>query len=304
MGEATQAPLGPIVEVSSRRFAYPAQCPCCGAAPDGGVRVPVTPTPGRDVAPDSARALEFPYCTRCIAHVRRWHDAGVVPTGIALAGVIAGCVLVVVASILVGLFVATAAIFIAYGLINHRRAQVIAACGPSCASPDVAVAYHGWTGKSSAFAFRSHAYTARFAEDNTVLLCQITPHLKRLLDGHRIARLQVPTPAAAMAVPPPRSAKAWIEKIERGSSRVGRLTDTQIALDLTPDETEKQDILRAATKAEMASIHAQLAKLSGGARTSYIEAKMVELAADNMPPELQRAVLAELEALLSPRTGA
>lgn len=298
MGEATQAPLGPVVEVSSRRFAYPAQCPCCGAAPDSELRVPVTPTPGRDVAADSASALEFPYCQRCVAHVKRWHDAGVVPTGIALAGLITGIVLAFVMSILIGALVAVAAIFVAYGLINHRRGQVLAACGPSCASPDVAVAYHGWTGKSSAFAFRSHAYTARFAEDNTVLLCQITPQLKRLLDGNRVARLQVPTPAASMAVPPPRSAKAWIEKIERGTSRVGRLTDTQIALDLTGEDAEKQDILRAATKAEMAPIHAKLGKLSGGARTSYLEQKMIELAADNMPPELQRAVLAELEALL------
>ena len=40
------------VEIASRRFALPFQCPCCGAAPDTELTVPVTRIKGRPVAED------------------------------------------------------------------------------------------------------------------------------------------------------------------------------------------------------------------------------------------------------------
>jgi hypothetical protein len=291
------APLGSIVEVSSRRFAIPFQCPCCGAAPDSSLIVPVTPAKERSVSPTSARGLEFPYCRRCVLHVASWQGAGVVSTGITLGGIILGAIIGLAAHALAGLIVIAAAIGIAYGLVTHRRSQAAAACGPACPSPDAAVAYYGWSGNTSSFAFRSPTYTARFAEDNTSKLVNMSPQLRRLVDGHRVARLAVPTPAAAMIVPAPRTAREWIAKIESAQSQFSRRTDLQNALELVADPAEKQELIRAATSIELAPIRERVERMTGTPRVRYLDARIAEIHADNVPVELQHAVIAELEAL-------
>jgi len=289
--------LGPVVEIASRRFALPLQCPCCGAAPDAELDVPVTRIKGREVSPTSARKLAFPYCHRCLAHVTRWQGAGVVSAGITLAGIIAGVAIALVAHVLAGLVMIVAAAAIAYGLVTHRRAQAAALCSPACPSADVAVTYYGWSGSTSSFAFRSPTYTARFAEDNTPTLANVSPVLRRLLEGHRVARLAVPTPAATMIVPPPRTAREWLTRIEGAPTRIARRHDLDNALELIQDPAERQELLRAATRAEIAPVRHKLERLAGAARAHYLDEAIAELAADNVPAELQKAVLAELEAL-------
>jgi hypothetical protein len=159
------------------------------------------------------------------------------------------------------------------------------------------VTYLGWSGSTSAFAFRSPTYTARFAEDNTPKLVQASPALKRLLEGHRVARLAVPTPAATMFVPPPNTGREWVARIEKASTTVARRHDVSNALEMILDEAERTEALRAATHAEIAPIRRQLEKLDAGARGTVIAGAIARLAADNMPAELQKAVLAELETL-------
>jgi hypothetical protein len=291
------ASLGPTVELSSRRFSVPFQCPCCGAVPDAALSVPITKTKGRVVTEDSARELEFPYCRRCLAHLTSWQGAGVVSTGITLAGIIAGVAIALLVHVIAGIVMIVAAVVIAYGLVTHRRAQATAQCSEACPSADTAVTYLGWSGSTSAFAFRSPTYTARFAEDNTPKLVQASPALKRLLEGHRVARLAVPTPAATMFVPPPNTGREWVARIEKASTTVARRHDVSNALEMILDEAERTEALRAATHAEIAPIRRQLEKLDAGARGTVIAGAIARLAADNMPAELQKAVLAELETL-------
>ncbi len=301
MGEgstpASGSALGPAVEIASRRFALPLQCPCCGAAPDAELDVPVTRIKGREVSPTSARKLAFPYCHRCLAHVTRWQGAGVVSAGITLAGIIAGVGIALVAHVLAGLVMIVAAAAIAYGLVTHRRAQAAALCSPACPSADIAVTYFGWSGSTSAFAFRSLTYTARFAEDNTPTLANVSPVLRRLLEGHRVARLAVPTPAATMTVPPPRTAREWLTRIEGAPTRIARRHDLDNALELIQEPAERQELLGAATRAELAPVRHKLERLAGAARAHCLDEAIAELAADNVPAELQKLVLAELEAL-------
>lgn len=291
------AALGPVVEIASRRFALPFQCPCCGAAPDTELAVLVTRNKGRAVAEDSARGLDFPYCRRCLAHVQSWQGSGVVSAGITLAGLALGLAIALLVHVLGGLLMVLAASAVAYGLMTNRRAQAVAQCSPACPSADTAVAYFGWSGSSSTFAFRSPTYTARFAEDNTAKLVNASSSLRRLLEGHRVARLAVPTPAATMVVPPPNTGREWLARIEKAPTRVARRHDLHNALELIQDPTERQDLLRAATRAEVAAVRDKLQRLSGEARTSYLEQAIQAVAVDNVPAELQRAVLAELESL-------
>ncbi len=291
------AALGPTVEVSSRRFALPFQCPCCGAAPDAELAIPVTRTKGRALAEDSARSLDFPYCRRCLAHVESFQGAGVVSAGITLVGIVAGVAVAILAHVVAGLVMIVAAIGVAYGLLMNRRAQAAARCSPACPSADTAVTYFGWSGSSSSFAFRSPTYTARFAEDNTSKLVHTSSGLRRLLEGHRVARLAVPTPASTMTVPPPHTGREWVTRIEKASTRVARRHDLGNALEMIQDPTERQEILRAATRAELAPLRRQLEELDAASRGEVITHAIAALAADNVPPELLKALLAELETL-------
>lgn len=291
------AALGPLVEVSSRRFALPFQCPCCGAAPDAEIAVRVTRTKDRPLAEDSAASLDFPYCRRCLTHVESFQSAGVASAGITLVGILSGLAVAIWAHVIAGLVMSLAAIGVAYGLLMNRRAQAAARCSPACPSADIAVTYFGWSGSSSSFAFRSPTYTARFAEDNTVKLVNASTGLRRLLEGHRVARLAVPTPAATMTVPPPRTGREWITRIEQASTRSARHHDLHTALDMIQETTERQELLRVATLAELAPLRQRLDKLDAASRGEVITKALAALAADNVPPELQKALLVELESL-------
>jgi len=293
---ASASALGPVVEVSSRRFAVPFQCPCCGAAPDAELAVPITKTKGRDVSPSSAQRLDFPYCKRCLAHVTAWQGAGLVSTGLTLAGIVAGIAIALLAHVIAGLLLVVAAVVIAYALVTNRRAQAQAMCSHACPGADTAVTYLGWSGNTSAFAFRSPTYTARFAEDNTPKLVHASTALNRLLEGHRVARLAVPTPASTMTVPPPNTTSEWLARIEHAPTRVSRRHDFENAYEMVAEPAERKRLLEVATRAEIAPVKERLAR-AGASRADVIDTAMAQLAADNVPVELQKAVLAELEAL-------
>ncbi len=289
--------LGPVVEVSSRRFVVPFQCPCCGAAPDAELAIPLTKTKSRDVSASSAQKLEFPYCKHCLAHVTSWQGAGLISTGITLAGIVVGVAIALLAHVIAGLLIVVAATVIAYALVTNRRAQAVAMCSHACPGADTAVTYLGWSGNSSAFAFRSPTYTARFAEDNTPTLVNASPALKRLLEGHRVARLQVPTPASTMTVPPPNTTSEWLARIENAPTRIARRHDFENAYEMVAEPAERKQLLAAAMRAELAPVVDRLARLRGAERASVVDQAMAQLAADNVPAELQKAMLAELEAL-------
>lgn len=294
---ASPSALGPVVEVSSRRFVVPFQCPCCGAAPDAELAVPLTKSKGRDVSPSSAQQLDFPYCKRCLAHVTSWQGASLVSTGITLAGIVAGIAIALLAHVIAGVLIIVATTVIAYALVTNRRAQAAAMCSHACPGADTAVTYLGWSGNTSAFAFRSPTYTARFAEDNTPKLVNASATLKRLLEGHRVARLAVPTPASTMTVPPPNTTGEWLARIEKAPTRIGRRHDFENAYEMVTEPTERKQLLAAAMRAEIAPVKERLARLRGADRASAVDQAMAQLAADNLPAELQKAVLAELEAL-------
>src|SRR5512142_356804 len=126
---------GVIVEVSSRKFGVPLECPCCGAAPDTDMQLRAA----------SGQTLDVPYCRKCAEHVHAWESAGVASTGVAVLGILIGIVLAVATKVLlaIGAFALTASI--AWWLRSSKRQAAKAACGPSCATPNVALAYLGWS---------------------------------------------------------------------------------------------------------------------------------------------------------------
>ena len=287
---------GVNVEVSSRTFAVPFECPCCGAVPDAEVTIPLTRGGSVDRA-QSARGIEFPYCKRCVAHSLQWESAGLVAAAVTLGGIVGG--VVVAAATKVGYGVILLAVAAASGAAIRalKRSRAKAGLGPSCAAAGKAVTYFGWANAVSAFSFESPSYAARFAEQNAQILANASPQLRTLLEGFKIARLQVPTPAApAGVVPPPLTVIEWITKIERAPGRVARRTALARALDMFPEPPARTQVLEAATREELAPYLRQLdASPDGASQRGLLDKAIAEVLADNLPEPLQRAVLAALE---------
>jgi hypothetical protein len=202
--------------------------------------------------------------------------------------------------LVIGAIAFAAAALLAWSFGAARRSAARAALGPSCASPDRALAYLGWSGTTSAFSFESPTYAARFAEQNEKHLIQIDAQLRKLLEGHRIARLAVPTPAAAhLVVPPPASVHEWISRIERSRSTVERRNTLRRALDAAHEEADRAQLLEAASRIELAPILGRIDGLaSPGARKHQLQRAIEEIRADNIPEELQAAEVQQLESRL------
>ncbi len=282
-----------LVEVNSRRFALPHECPCCGAVPDAELAIALTAIPNRPLATDTARSILFPYCQRCIGHVTRWEAAGVASAGVMLVGLIAGIALALTVHLGVGIGVAAVAAPIAYAAREVRRRKAKAGCGESCVGPGRAVTYLGWSGSTSGFDFDSHAYTARFAEANPTNVASPSPALSKLLEGHRVARLAVPTPAASVVVPPPATLADWVAKLEASVGAVSRRATLARALDALTDLAERQLVIMKAKDLEIAAL--DLAGLDPLQQRQRIEGAIAEVRADNIPEALQVAILYDLE---------
>ena len=276
---------GLTVQVSARRFTIPFECPCCGAPPDSELRVPRQR--GANAAPDSASGLDVPYCSRCARHAEAWDHAGVGSAAVLVLGVIAFVVVsLVLAKPLFGLLALVASIPIALAVAGARRKNAKAQCSESCAAPGLALQYLGWNGTLTSIAFESLTYAARFAEQNTGAVLE-TPQLRKLLDAHRIARLQVPTPAAAVSVSAAPTPAEWKRKIEEAKGPVARRTALVRALDAIADADARRELVRAAAEREVASV---------GTSREDVEAALAAVRAENVPEQLQAEVEAMLEA--------
>ena len=286
---------GVIVEVAARRFAVPYECPCCGAVPDAELWVPAPrgPTGGQ-----SARGLRFPYCKACLQHVESSETAGLLSAGLMVAAIAAALVVALLTRWYIGALIVVVVAPLAWLLAQRRRTAARASCGPACAGPGKAVAYLGWSGNASAFSFESLTYTARFAEQNANLV-NVSTQLRRLLEGHKIARAAMPTPAAAAeAVPPPMSVRDWVARIEGTRLATARRYWLQRALDVFHEEAERAELVRAVCKLELAPVLAKLDRLATtGAKRDYLHEVTEEIRTDNIPEPLQIAELRELEVL-------
>jgi hypothetical protein len=288
------------VEVSARRFAVPYECPCCGAVPDTELVIPLTPSKDRPASPETAHALGFPYCKTCIAHVARWDSVKNVETGIKVLGVLAGIGLGIGVHWAAGIGAFVAAVVLSIVVGRASRAKAKAECRESCAGPGLAVHYLGWSGNSSAFVFESAVYAARFAEQNTSKLANVDPVLRKVIEGHKLARLQVPTPAAAVrAVPAAATVSEWIDRIQTAGGRVARLDWLVRSLDAFSGDADRRAIIDATAKLELAGLADKLDQMSGEARARHVQKAIIDTRADNIPEELRDEVVRQLEARLS-----
>lgn len=284
---------GVVVEVSARKFEIPFECPCCGATPpDSELTVKAKAT---------SQAVLFPYCERCVGHVHAWDTSGVASAGVMLLGVAGAMTAAIVGGALpaIGTFVVFAAI--AWWLRGARRNAATRQRVASCASTGLAVEYRGWQNGSSAFVFESPTFAARFAEQNTSLLANVSPALRKLLDGYRRARLAVPTPAVAAGVaPPPLTVREWLARLEATEGIVARRVQLQRALEMTEEAQPRRELIQTVARLELAPVVAKVNRLSTpAAKRLVLQASVEMLKADNVSDELEEAELTQLQARIA-----
>jgi len=287
------------VEVAARKFAVPFECVCCGEVPDAELTSAVARTRGNPVIRETMRSLVFPYCRRCVAHALDWESAGMASAGVMVIGILTALVIAIATQLVFGLLVFAITIPCAWMVATSRHKRAKTACGPSCASPGRAVTYLDGTAASRSFAFESLTYAARFAEHNTSRLTEVSPQLRKLLDGHRIARLAVPTPAAPpMVVPPPLTGPEWIARIEGLPTTISRRNMLGRALEVIHDPGERHELLLAASRLELADMFGKLEGMDRAAARQLLLRTIEEVRVDNVPDELEALELRQLEARL------
>jgi hypothetical protein len=288
-----------IVEISGRRFDVPLDCPCCGATPDTEISVGLARN-NRDRAADSATSVDFPYCRFCVAHVTRWESGGVVMSGLIVIAILVLIAAAIASELALGVGVCLAIVMLALVAGISRRNEARRACRPSCGAVGRSVAYLGWSGTASGFAFQSIAYGAKFAEQNAARLVD-DPRIKKLLQHYKLARIAVPTPAAAVTViPPPLGVGEWVARLAATSTRVARRSALAIALESLPEPREREQVVRSVCAIELASVLAPLDRLaSTTAKRRHLRAAIHHIRRDNVPEPLQQALLHELEQRLS-----
>ncbi len=286
---------GVLVEVSSRRFAIPHECPCCGAIPDAELAVPVT---GKRATRTSASAMDMPSCKRCNAHIDASEAAGVASAAVLLVGLVTAIIATIVLGP-IGLFALPVAVALAFVLVTRRRRAAELMRGPSCAAAGKAIAYLGWNGTTTAFELASPTYAARFAEHNEKILHAPTPRLRTLLEGHARARVAVPSAVAPVAEPPS-TLEAWIAKLSAATGPAGRRHLMVRALGAFTDDGSRAALVEAAAKIDLAPTYAKLAKASSlEDRAKVLAEAIARVTADNVPELLQDYELRELEKKLN-----
>ncbi|CAN5812688.1 hypothetical protein BH11MYX2_BH11MYX2_30980 [soil metagenome] len=286
---------GVLVEVSSRIFSVPQECPCCGAAPNTEIRVRRT---GSRASSNSATSFDVVYCAKCLAHVAAFEGAGLWSAGLLATGLLAAIVLAIFVS-LAGLLALPIAVLLAFVFTTRRRHAARKSCGPSCATTGKALAYLGWNGTTTALELASPTYAARFAEANTELLVAPTPRLRQLVEGLRIARLAVPTPATAVhVVPEPPTASEWVAQLENASGPAMRRQILVRALAATTKGNARAELISGAVRIDLASTHKALAGAGREAQAKLLGAAIARVTADNLPAPVKEAALESLEARL------
>jgi hypothetical protein len=283
------------VELCSRTFAYPSECPCCGAEPDSELAVPVKTTE-RTLLDDTPSEVLFPYCDRCVSHARIWETGSMTSALITLTGIVSGIVVGLSHGSLDGLVVLVGALAVSVFVVSIMQSRARSMCLPSCASGAKAVTYFGWSGSTNAFAFESATYTAQFAEHNVSNLVNVDARLVRLLEAHKIARLQAPTPATATRILPPAfDLKHWVTQLERSQPRVARRITLSRALDVVSDLDDRKALVHVVCHAELSLLFERVEGVAAPTKRRLLQRALSNARVDNLPVELRDAKVQELD---------
>jgi hypothetical protein len=232
----------------------------------------------------------------------RWRAAASAGTWISIVVGVGAVVLGAMVIPVVGVVVLAVAIGLRFVLRSRAHTVVRAQLKPSCACPAVAVAYLGWSGTVSSFAFDSDAYAAQFAQDNRGKLVNVSTELRQLLDQGAVPRVQVAQRSAPAQLPAPvadHRVLAWIARIEDFKGVEARRNALQRALAEIDEPRARYELLSAAGRIEVSATLDKIDSLStNAAKRRHLQKAIDDLRASELPPELQAQHIGQLEARL------
>jgi hypothetical protein len=232
----------------------------------------------------------------------RWQAAASAGSWVLLFAGIATVVLCVKVIPLVGFAVFAAAVVLRIVMRSRAHKVVRAQLKPSCACPEVAVAYLGWSGTVSSFAFDSDAYATQFARDNRSKLVNVSMELRQLLEQSAVPRIQAAQRSAPAQLPAPEvdhRVLDWIAKIEDFKGVEARRNALQRALAEVHEPRARYDLLSAAGRIEVSATLDKIDSLStNAAKRRHLQKAIDDLRASHLPHELQAQHIGELEARL------
>jgi hypothetical protein len=291
------------VVVSAKTISVPRRCACCGAAPDSELEVTASRTTGKRVVRTRTNSWTYPYCSRCLGHVREIESVGAAAVACFLVGAVGGLVVGVALSGGVGLGFAVIAFVVGAIFDGQRKSRIRNQLPSECATAARAVRYLGWNGTVQVFDFVSADYAAAFASANRSKLVNVSSEVYALLEaatpapqprrsdaGDSVAG--APTRAAAPS--PPRGASQddlflkWISKVESLKGPAARRAAVEQGLKELQDPALRERLLLEAAKI---NVHAALDKADGlktaQAKRRTLQTALDEVRGDQLADELQ-----------------
>jgi len=172
------------VEASGRQFEFPSQCACCGGNADTRLTASASKTTGKKVVHTTTHSWDFPYCSPCIAHVRKARSAGSTAVLLTVVDLVLGVILYYAAAPWLGIAAGIAGIVGVILMHRAMMARAMAACGPQCACVSSAVAFLDWDGSRQAFEIASPSYALAFMVANERKLVNLSPQALQFLEAN------------------------------------------------------------------------------------------------------------------------
>jgi len=163
------------IDMSGHNFIFPPECACCGGAPQARFTVFASRTTGKRVKHTTSQSWDFPYCQRCVEHVRAARGANVTASVIAVFSILATVLAFAsdlgtpVPGVVVFLGGMGGTIFTRNKLMNAARRMMM----QPCVSLHRAVDYLGWHGTCHKFDVLSQKYALTFMLSNQKKLVNV-----------------------------------------------------------------------------------------------------------------------------------
>ena len=292
------------VLVSAKTISVPRRCACCGAASDSEMEVTASRTTGTRVVKTRTNSWAYPYCSRCLGHVKEIESVGAATTACFVGGALCGLIVGLAVSGGVGLGLAVIAFVVGAILESQRKSRIRDQLPSECSTAGRAVRYLGWNGTVQVFDFVSAGYAAAFASANRSKLVNVSSELFALMEAstptpepRRVAIRDgdpgSPASNSAAASPPRRASEddlflKWISKVESLKGPAARRAAVEQGLKELQDAALRERLLLEAAKI---NVHAALDKADGlkttQAKRRTLQTALDEVRGDQLADELQ-----------------
>lgn len=171
------------VDLSGYRFVFPDKCACCGNHADAEFAASASRSSGKRVVHTKTNVWKFPYCGRCIGHVKSAEGANALALILGILSFALGISLGFAVNSAIGFVIGVFAIVGTSLLYKHQMAQALGQCVPQCVCVRRAVSYLGWHGTLHQFEVCSPHFARDFMVANQNKLVNLSAEAKKLLEG-------------------------------------------------------------------------------------------------------------------------